>query len=75
VAAGTAPEQFQCELNYEPVPLRFSVDPIDHWEMKIPALPQAVGAPLEFGLRAYEPEDHFFREVVVPRIRLRDLSP
>jgi len=75
VTAGTAPEAFQCELNYEPVPLRFSVDPIDHWEVKIPTLPRAELAPIEFAFRVYEPEDHFFREVVVPRIRLRDLSP
>jgi hypothetical protein len=75
VTAGTAPEAFQCELNYEPVPLRFSVDPIDHWEVKIPTLPGAVMAPIEFAFRIYEPEDHFFRDVVVPQIRLRDLSP
>ena len=75
VALGTAPEKFQCELNYEPVPLRFSVDPIDHWEVKIPTLPRATLAPIEFALRVYEPEDHFFREVVVPQMRLRDLSP
>jgi hypothetical protein len=75
VTAGTGPEVFQCELNYEPVPLRFSVDPIDHWEVKIPTLPAAVMAPIEFALRVYEPEDHFFRDVVVPQIRLRDLRP
>jgi hypothetical protein len=75
VAAGTAPESFKCELNYEPVPLRFSVDPIDHWEVKIPTLPKADLAPVEFVFGVYEPEDHFFREVVVPQIRLRDLGP
>lgn len=75
VTAGAAPEAFQCELNYEPVPLRFSVDPIDHWEVKIPTMSGAVMAPIEFAFRVYEPEDHFFREVLVPQVRLRDLSP
>jgi hypothetical protein len=76
------PEKFVCELNYEPVPLRFSVDPIDHVEAELPWRdPAGLGHfPLDATqlqgaqvvIRVYEPEDHFSRQVVVPQFRLRE---
>ena len=63
------PEKFVCELNYEPVPLRFSVDPIDHVEATVPMGDQK-GA--EVTIRVYEPEDHFFRAVVVSGLRPKE---
>ena len=77
-----SPEKFVCELNYEPVPLRFSVDPIDHVEAKLPWRdPAQLGhLPLDATqlqgaqviIRVYEPEDHFSRQVVVPQFHLSD---
>jgi len=69
MAAGRGPEKFVCELNYEPVPLRFSVDPIDHVEV---LLPLGAGLDAAIAIRVYEPEDHFSRKVVVPQLRLRE---
>lgn len=69
MAAGRGPEKFVCELNYEPVPLRFSVDPIDHVEVP---LPLDAGLDAAIAIRVYEPEDHFSRKVVVPQLRLRE---
>jgi hypothetical protein len=76
------PEKFVCELNYEPVPLRFSVDPIDHVEAKLPVRdPAGLGhfpvdatqlQTAQVIIRVYEPEDHFSRQVVVPQLLLRD---
>jgi hypothetical protein len=63
------PEKFVCELNYEPVPLRFSVDPIDHVEATLPIGAQQGG---EVAIRVYEPEDHFSREVVVSVFRAKE---
>jgi hypothetical protein len=64
------------------VPLRFSVDPIDHVEAKLPLRdPAGLGHfPLDATqlqgaqvvIRVYEPEDHFSRQVVVPQLLLRD---
>src|SRR5882757_4236632 len=52
-------EKFFCELNYEPVPLRFSVDPIDHVEATLPLIDP--DASPEVVIRVYEPVDHFFQ--------------
>jgi len=76
------PEKFDCELNYQPTPLRFYEDPIDHAETKLP-FGDAAGAALfpvgpaqlrdaQVVLSVYEPEDHFSRRIVVPNFRLRD---
>ncbi|MBS0418462.1 MAG: hypothetical protein JSR66_12170 [Proteobacteria bacterium] len=73
MAVGHDPEHFECELNYEPVPLRFSTDPMDHMEVMLPADEWRAGA--EVVVRAYEPEDHFSREVVLPQVRLKDWRP
>ncbi len=76
------PEKFVCDSNYEPVPLRFSVDPIDHVEAELPFRDPAglahfpVDATHLRGaqviIRVYEPEDHFSRQVVVPQFRLSE---
>jgi hypothetical protein len=76
------PEKFDCELNYQPAPLRFSEDPIDHSETKLPFRDASASAPFPVGpaqlqdaqvvLSVYEPADHFSRRVVVPKFRLRD---
>jgi hypothetical protein len=73
MAAGQHPEHFECELNYEPVPLRFSTDPIDHVEVTLPVSEWRPGT--EVVVRAYEPEDHFFRQVVLPKVHLKDWRP
>jgi hypothetical protein len=81
-SAGRNPEKFDCELNYQPAPLRFYEDPIDHTETKLP-FGNAAGAALfpvgpaqlrdaQVVLSVYEPEDHFSRRIVVPHFRLRD---
>lgn len=76
------PEKFDCELNYQPAPLRFSEDPIDHSETKLTFRDASGSAPFPVGaaqlqdaqvvLSVYEPADHFSRRVVVPQFRLRD---
>jgi hypothetical protein len=76
------PETFDCELNYQPTPLRFYEDPIDHSETKLPFRDAAGAALFPVGpaqlrdaqvvLSVYEPEDHFSRRLVVPQFRLRD---
>jgi hypothetical protein len=76
------PEIFDCEFNYEPSPLRFSVDPIGHSETKLPFLDSSGSAhyPVDetrlnnaqVVLTVYEPEDHFSKRIVVPQFRLRD---
>jgi hypothetical protein len=76
------PEKFDCELNYQPTPLRFYEDAIDHAETKLP-FGDAAGAALfpvgpaqlrdaQVVLSVFEPEDHFSRRIVVPHFRLRD---
>jgi hypothetical protein len=76
------PEKFDCELNYQPAALRFSEDPIDQSETKLPLRDASGSAPFPVGpaqlqdaqvvLSVYEPADHFSRRVVVPKFRLRD---
>jgi hypothetical protein len=63
-------EHFVCELNYEPAPLRFSVDPIDHVEGELQVID--LGSNPEVAIRVYEPVDHFSRKVVAPQFHLRD---
>lgn len=70
MALGSGHEKFVCELNYEPVPLRFSTDPIDHVEATLPR--NAADGSSGVAIRVYEPEDHFFRQVAVPGMRLKD---
>jgi hypothetical protein len=76
------PEKFDCELNYQPALLRFSEDPLDHSETKLPfrdapgSTPFPVGPPqlrdAQVVLTVYDPADHFSRRIVVPQFRLRD---
>jgi hypothetical protein len=68
--ARRSPERFVCDLNYEPASLRFSVEPIDQFQVKLP-LPEP-GGRAQVILRQYEPADHFSRELVVSRFRLAD---
>jgi hypothetical protein len=58
------------------------VDPIDHFETKLPFRDPSGSAHYPVGeaqlrdaqvvLSVYEPEDHFFRRIGVPQFRLRD---
>jgi hypothetical protein len=71
---GHSAEKFVCEPNYEPVPLRFSVDPIDHVQAKLPR-PAAGDPATVVTIRVYEPEDHFSRQVQMMNFRLQDWRP
>jgi hypothetical protein len=74
------PEKFVCELDYQPAALRFSSEPTDHFDKKLPyqdstgATHFPVGAAQLDGaqvlLSVYEPEDHFTRRLIVPQLRL-----
>jgi len=70
VAIGHKAEKFECELNYEPVPLRFSTDPIDHLQLTLPLAGWSPDS--EVVVRVYEPDDHFSRAAVVRQVRLKD---
>lgn len=72
MAAGHGPETFVCELNYEPVPLRFSVDPIDHVEASLPMPVEEDLQTAQVTVRVYEPVDHFYRQMLLARTRLKD---
>jgi hypothetical protein len=75
-------DTYVCALNYEPAPLRFSEDPIDHLEAKLPFRPASGSQPYPIGelqlldaqvvLRILDPQEHFSRHLVVPQFRLRD---
>jgi len=69
LAVGQMPEKFVCELNYEPVPLRFSVDPIDHVKV---TLPRPGAGDTGVTIRVYEPVDYFSRQVAIADFRLQD---
>ena len=76
------PEKFDCELDYTPAPLQFSVDPFEHSDTELPLLDPsgAVHYPIDktqlrdaqILISVYQPEAHFSRQLVIPQFRLRD---
>ncbi len=76
------PEQFVCEMNYQPAFLRFSMEPFDRSEATLPFRDPtgAVHYPVDkarlhdaqVAISVYEPEAHFSRHLVIAQLRLRD---
>lgn len=70
---------YRCQLNYEPVAMRFSANPIARFQSRLPLLP--LGAALSgdglppgahVKLVEYAPQAHFTRRVVIQGVRLAD---
>jgi hypothetical protein len=73
------PEVYRCQLDYEPVALRFSANPLARMESRLALLPPGTtpgGAGLPPGARVqlieYAPQAHFTRRVVIQGVRLAD---
>lgn len=68
----------RCQLNYEPVAMRYSANPIARMQLRLPLLPH-VATPSAGGLRGahvqlteYSPQVHFTRKVLIQDVHLAD---